>query len=150
MSEKHEVHIRTSFNNFAQVLPCFWTSRLCGVACLVQFLWSMSLFLELLCLLCIMGKYGLIWPSLEKLLKIFLEKSLNFNLIKLYKPCYHKIPLDTRLNTEHVMLLFRSSQHWADPLQLPGGGWFCAVVQWSACNCKSSKCFLLSSSWPCV
>ena len=63
MSEKHEVHIGTSFNNFAKVLPCFWTSRLCGVACLVQLLWSMSLFLELLCVLSITGKYGLIWLS---------------------------------------------------------------------------------------
>ena len=40
----------------------------------MQFLWSMSLFLELLHVLCIMGKYGLIWLSHEPQLFSVLEK----------------------------------------------------------------------------
>ena len=44
----------------------------------MQFLWRMSLFFELLRVLCVMGKYRLIWLSLEETV---LEMSLNFDLI---------------------------------------------------------------------
>ena len=51
----------------------------------MQFLWRMSLFLELLRVLCVMGKYRLIWLSLEE---IVLEMSLNFDLITAVRTCY--------------------------------------------------------------
>ena len=64
LSEKHEVHIGTSFKFFCLSATLFWNLKIM-YACLVKFLWNMLLFLELLHALYVMGKFGLIWLSLE-------------------------------------------------------------------------------------
>ena len=54
---KHDIRIATSLTNLPKatpvvsLLPRFQTSRLCGVVCLVQFPWSMSLFSSFTCVL---------------------------------------------------------------------------------------------------